>query len=161
MTSITARDIMNTEVLTVREDMTVQQLAGFLMEQAISGAPVVDSSGKLVGVVSLTDIVETASSEDLRPELLQGGSYQHAWEYRLERDDMNQLQIADDSIRVCEIMTPTVYTVPENTRVSDIAKTMIAGRIHRLLVTRSNAVVGIVTTLDLLQIVAELDGQAS
>jgi CBS domain-containing protein len=52
-------------------------------------------------------------------------------------------------------MTPTVFTVPENTPVSRLAKTMISGRIHRLLVTRRGRIVGIVTALDLLKLLVD------
>lgn len=154
MEDVLARDIMNTQVLTVRDNMTLPDLAAFFVEQAISGAPVVDSAGNLVGVVSLTDIVETASSEELGPVFPKESYFRHTWEFRLERDDMNRLHIEDDRIQVCEIMTPTIYTVPEDTPVRDIARTMIAGRIHRLLVTRESKVVGIITTLDVLRTIA-------
>jgi predicted transcriptional regulator len=66
--------------------------------------------------------------------------------------------IADDrshatrNARVKDIMTPTVYTVPEDTTIVEAARTMIAGRIHRLFVTRSGRMVGIVTPLDLLEL---------
>jgi CBS domain-containing protein len=58
----------------------------------------------------------------------------------------------NESLPVREIMTPTIYTVPEDTPISDIAKAMVAGRIHRLLVTRGTRLVGIITTLDMLKI---------
>lgn len=54
--------------------------------------------------------------------------------------------------RVRDVMTPTVYTIPDDTPVERIARTMIAGRIHRLFVTRGGSVVGVVTTLDLLKL---------
>ena len=52
-------------------------------------------------------------------------------------------------------MTPTVYAVPVDTPVSLLARTMVSGRIHRLLVTRNHQVVGIVTSLDLLQLLCD------
>ena len=51
MKDLKAKDIMNTEVLSVRDDMTVQELADFLTEREILGAPVVDSEGEVVGVL--------------------------------------------------------------------------------------------------------------
>lgn len=154
MAPLTARDIMNPHVITVEADMTVQELATFLVEREISGAPVVDRKGKLLGVVSLTDIAETAS-EGARLDA--GGEhdfYARAWEFQIERDEMNRLRVEDQGLNVSEIMTPTVYTIPPETPVSDIAKTMIAGRIHRLLVAEGPSVVGIVTTMDLLKVIA-------
>ncbi|MFQ5675044.1 MAG: CBS domain-containing protein, partial [bacterium] len=57
MKTLRAKDVMNTNVLTVNNDMTVHELALFFTENMISGAPVVDEAGKLLGVVSLSDIV--------------------------------------------------------------------------------------------------------
>ena len=57
MKHLKAKDIMNSDVLTVRDDMTVHELANFFTDKMISGAPVVNNMGQLLGVVSLSDIV--------------------------------------------------------------------------------------------------------
>ena len=54
---LTAKDIMTPEVITVNENATVRELATLLLMNSISGAPVVNEAGELVGVVSQTDIV--------------------------------------------------------------------------------------------------------
>ena len=72
MRPITASDLMNPEVLTVRDDMTVRELAAFLIENEISGAPVADAEERLVGVVSLVDVAAVASGEG--PRLARDGS---------------------------------------------------------------------------------------
>lgn len=115
------RDVMKTSVLTVPAEKSLHDLAEFLTSNEISGAAVVDESGALVGVVSVTDIAENRSHPTR-------------------------------NTRVRDIMTPTVYTVPDDTTVADAACTMIAGRIHRLFVTQHRRVVGIVTPLDLLEL---------
>ncbi len=56
MRPITAGDLMNPEILTVREEMTVAEAAAFLTENEITGAPVENSEGDLVGVISVVDI---------------------------------------------------------------------------------------------------------
>ncbi len=154
MKDLKARDIMNTDVLSVRDDMTVQELAGFLTEREILGAPVVDSEGEVVGVVSCTDIAQSTTTE--ANELLERstpGFYEHGWENKLGPDELERLHVEENqSLPVKEIMTPTIYTVPEDTPISDIAKAMVAGRIHRLLVTRGTRLVGLITTLDMLKI---------
>lgn len=127
LTKTLARDVMISPVLSVREDHTVHELVTFLTENSISGAPVLDARGKLVGVVSVADIAEdeplSSRRHDGRPR------------------------------RVSDIMTPTFFTVPDDTPASEIAKTMVAGQIHRLLVTRDAQIVGIVSALDLLKLV--------
>lgn len=151
-----AKDVMNREVLGVRVDMTAREAAAFLTENQIGGAPVLDEEGRLVGVLSLTDLAESESERaDLvgdraRPELDVRG-----WEERVAREDLGRLHMEPEDVLVRDIMTPTVYTVPEDTTVPEIARAMIAGRIHRLFVTRARQVVGIVTPLDLLRLLAE------
>ena len=154
MKDLKAKDIMNTDVLSVRDDMTVQELAGFLTEREILGAPVVDSEGEVVGVVSCTDIAQSTTTEANRlMERSTPGFYEHGWEDKLGPDELGRLHVKEnESLPVKEIMTPTIYTVPEDTPISDIAKAMVAGRIHRLLVTRGSRLVGIITTLDMLKI---------
>ena len=154
MKDLKAKDIMNTDVLSVRDDMTVQELAGFLTEREILGAPVVDSEGEVVGVVSCTDIVQSTTTEaDILVDKSTPGFYEHGWEDKLDPNEMARLHVEEnESLPVREIMTPTIYTVPEDTPISDIAKAMVAGRIHRLLVTRGSRLVGIITTLDMLKV---------
>jgi CBS domain-containing protein len=145
---------MNTEVFSVRDDMTVQEVAGFLTEREILGAPVVDSEGEIVGVVSCTDIAQSTTTEaNILLERSTPRFYEHGWEDKLAPNEMVKLHVEEnESLPVREIMTPTIYTVPEDTPISDIAKAMVAGRIHRLLVTRGTRLVGIITTLDMLKI---------
>ena len=150
---LTAKDIMNPVVWTVRDDLAVPELATFLTEKQITGAPVVDHTGKLVGVVSVTDIAEsTAESGNIISDRPHSDLHLPGWDHKLSSDELRQMHIENGGLLVRQIMTPTAYAIAEDTRVSQIAKTMISGRIHRLLVTRENHVVGIVTTLDMLKL---------
>jgi CBS domain-containing protein len=142
----TARDVMIHPVLAVRESWTVHELASFFTEKGISGAPVLDATGRLTGVVSLTDIVDQVT-RDREPDARSS----RAWEKRFNPEDLGGLAIEDGGRLVAEIMTPTFFTIPDATPLPKIARTMVAGRIHRLLVTRGGHIVGIVTTLDLLR----------
>lgn len=153
MKQLTAADVMSPDVLAVEPDMTVHELACFLAEHQITGAPVLDRGGRLVGVVSETDIAE---AEIERVEAVDDRSDPegdlHGWEDEAEPDEMRELHLhVTDAQTVGDIMTPTAYTVPHDTTVAEVARTMVTGRIHRLLVTRAGRVVGIVTTLDLLK----------
>ncbi len=142
----TARDIMNHPVLAVRDDWTVRELASYFIEKSISGAPVLDRRGRLAGVVSLSDIVDTVTRER-EPS----GGMGRGWEGLYNPEDLRGLAIEDGGRLVRDIMTPTFFTVPDDTPLSEIARTMVAGRIHRLLVTSKGHIIGIVTTLDLLE----------
>jgi len=157
MRPITASDLMNPGVLTVREDMTVRELASFLLEHEISGAPVADAEGRLVGVVSMVDIAALASGEE-RPTGEEGSSFFGPdWEDALDEEDVEDLQLDLDGLRVASIMNPRLYSVREDATVSEIASLMLKGHIHRLLVTREDRAVGIITTSDLLGLLVAED----
>lgn len=155
MRPITAGDVMNPRVLTVRDDITVEELADFLVENEISGAPVEDAAGKLIGVVSVTDIVEVISEGAKRERNRRNASFYQSW----ERDPNlpEDLDVEDGDIRVREIMTPIVYAVPEEMPISEVAERMIESHLHRLLVTRGEKVVGILSTSDLLGLLVDKD----
>jgi CBS domain-containing protein len=149
MRPITASDLMNPEVLTVRDDITVRELASFLIENEISGAPVADAEGRLVGVVSLVDIATVASGER-RTRVDGSGFFGPDWDDALDEEDMEDLPSDQDGLRVADIMTPEIFSVPEDATVSQIASLMLKGHLHRLLVTREDRAIGIITTSDLL-----------
>jgi CBS domain-containing protein len=152
-TPLIAQDVMNPQVLAVRPDMSVHELALFLTENQITGAPVLDRAGRLVGVVSETDIAESESERDaLAADYSDPGFDVRGWEDDADASDIRGLRVEGDERRVEDIMTPAAYTIPHDTPVPRIAQTMISGRIHRLLVTRDQHVVGIVTSLDLLRL---------
>jgi predicted transcriptional regulator len=151
----TARDVMIHPVFAARESWTVRELASYFTDKAISGAPVLDDAGRLTGVVSLTDIVDQVT-RDREPSWGPG----RGWEDRYSPEDLKSLAIEDAGRLVAEIMTPTFFTIPDATPLPKIARTMVAGRIHRLLVTRKGRVVGIVTTLDLLRELAGMGKKA-
>ena len=59
----TVREIMRTDLVTVAPDMSVHDLARLLADHEITGAPVVDVDGEVLGVVSMTDVIRLAASE--------------------------------------------------------------------------------------------------
>lgn len=153
--SLTAGTIMNPSVITVRDDTTVHEAASLLTDYSISGAPVVDEKGKLVGVFSVTDIALDAAERGQEVETRFFRSfYTQGWEDTLDPEDFESLHVEQEDRLVRDVMTPTLYTISEGTTVGEVAKTMIAGRIHRLFVTRKGELVGIVTTIDLLKLFA-------
>jgi CBS domain-containing protein len=154
MRPITASDLMNPEVLTVQEDMTVRDLASFLIESEISGAPVADAEGRLVGVVSLVDIAAVTSGEG-RQRADGSAFFGTSWDEGLDEEDVEDLPLDQDGLRVADIMTPQIFSVPEDATVSQIASLMLKGHLHRLLVTREDRAIGIITTSDLLGLLVE------
>lgn len=159
---LAAKDIMNPNLITVRDDMTVHGLSELLTEKMISGAPVMNAEGKLVGVVSHTDIIRQNERRDRFakdrkvPEYYEAPNYYlHGWEGRINPEDFNALHVEeDDGYLVRDIMTPMVFEVDQDTPIGEVADRMLRGRIHRLLVTRRGQAVGIITTMDMLKAIA-------
>jgi CBS domain-containing protein len=159
MRPITASDLMTPVVLTVRDDLTVRELAAFLVEHEIHGAPVESAEGRLVGVVSVVDIAAAASAQGAFDR--RGGDYfRRSWGEGLSEEERQGLRDdeAEGDLLVRDIMTPEVYAVPEEATVHEVASRMLAGHHHRLLVTREDRAVGIISTSDLLGLLLEERG---
>jgi CBS domain-containing protein len=151
MRPITAADLMNPEVLTVPDDMTVRELARFLVDNDITGAPVEDDAGRLVGVVSVFDIARLVGEDGDDFELEEreeaaGGNGATDLEGLDEELDGDE----DDDLLVEDIMTPAVWSVPEEATVPEVAALMLKEHLHRLVVVREDEPVGIISTSDLL-----------
>lgn len=158
MKYLTAKEIMNPHVISVPAEWTIEELAQFLVDKAISGAPVKNDAGKLVGVVSLTDIVrhDSLTEIDLHADAPHD-YYMHGWEEKLSPEDLTSFHVEEKSQAfVRDIMTPMLFKVDESTSLKEIADTMLGGRIHRLFVTRGGAVVGIITTMDMLKVIRDM-----
>jgi CBS domain-containing protein len=157
MVNLTARDIMNHTILSVGMDWSVDQLANFLIDNSITGAPVVSEDGKLEGVVSLTDIVRFRSmpATDSRDEDTHE-YYAHTSELNYSNEELESFHLESESlITVRDIMTSKTFTVNEETKIHDVADAMIRGNIHRVLVTRDDTLVGIITTMDMLRVIRD------
>ena len=149
---------MNPDILTVKTGMLVRDLALFLTEKEISGAPVVDEAGRPVGVVSVTDIVsvDRAGSRDIERQKTHG-YYVRAFENRFNVEEIRGLRVEPEDLTVGDIMTPIVISVTTDTPVSHIAQTMLNDHIHRVIVRDGERLAGIVTTFDMMRLLSEDD----
>jgi predicted transcriptional regulator len=158
MATLLAKDIMNPEILAVPSDWTVAELASFFAEKAITGAPVVDEDGNLIGVVSTTDIFRQTFQSDKPIRANEPHDYYlHGWEDKLSPEDLSSFHVEEPpDITVREIMTPMIFKIDAKTPISNVAQTMLRGRIHRLLVVDGEQIVGIITTLDMLKLIRDM-----
>jgi predicted transcriptional regulator len=148
------KDVMNPDVMTVADEMTTGELARYLTEREISGAPVVDSQGHLVGVVSMTDIGRHMA-EPFEFESSRGSEFYRDSSEDMPLEDFGQRYIEQSVATVRDVMTPVVHQVPETATVAEAAQVMVREHIHRLVVTQGRQPVGIITSMDLLRVVAE------
>jgi CBS domain-containing protein len=155
---MTVNSVMRHEVLAVEAGWSLDQLADFLVNKSISGAPVTAADGQLVGVVSLTDIVRQSQLQDQRMDRDDTHDvYLYELERRMDRDELRELHVQYEApVRVLDIMTPMIFSVSEDTSVQEVADTMLKGGIHRVFVTRDKKLVGIVTALDMLQVIRDI-----
>jgi predicted transcriptional regulator len=148
------KDLMNPDIMTVADEMTTDELARFLIEHEISGAPVVDSQGHLIGVVSMTDIGRALAEppEDESPR--RSGFYRDAAE-DLTLEELALGDVEQPVVTVRDVMTPVIHQIPVTATVAEAARIMVEQHIHRLVVTQGKQPVGIITSSDLLKMVAE------
>jgi len=118
MKKLTAKDIMNREVLKVPAAWSIQRLTEFFAENFISGAPVIDESGHLIGVVSSTDIIQSNTLPEEDPESSGPHDYYlHRLENRYAKVEIATLKIGTEPLTTTgDIMTPMVF------KVSDVIK---------------------------------------
>jgi predicted transcriptional regulator len=144
------KDVMNPDIMTVADDMTTDELARYLTEREISGAPVVNSQGDLIGVVSMTDIGRHLAEPSEFGSSRRSDFYDIGDDTTLEQDLLEERAVA-----VRDVMTPVVHHVPASAPIAEAARIMVEQHIHRLVVTQGREPVGIITSMDLLRVVAE------
>lgn len=133
------RDLMRRDVISIPQTASIWELSRLLTERGISGVPVVDAQGEVVGVVSRADIVRCM--QDLpRRRFQENGFY-------VEDDEIPPSAF----VRVADIMNRAVISAPSTTTVSEFSRLMLAHRIHRILIIDGRKLVGIVTTSDILK----------
>ena len=149
------KDVMNPDVMTVADEMTTGEVARYLTEHEISGAPVVDGQGHLIGVVSMTDIGRHMS-EPSELESTRDSEFYRDSADEVTLEDFGQRYVEESATTVREVMTPVIHQVPATATVAEAARVMLREHIHRLVVTQGKQPVGIITSMDLLRVVAEL-----
>lgn len=148
MRKLRARDIMTTPAYTVSPETPVPEIARLLVERRISGVPVVDPEGRLVGIVTEADLLRREAQP--MPEARRG-FLSFLWR--------NPKLRAGRTVRVEEVMTRDVVTATEETSVRELARQMILRKINRIPIVRGGRVVGIVTRNDVLKVFARADAE--
>jgi CBS domain-containing protein len=148
MTELLAKNIMTSEVVTVAPETSIGELSKILLKNKISGVPVVDKEGKLMGIVSEADIIKENIKVQFPfyfdPLMISGYSVDFD---KYSEDIRDYLNSGLESI-----MNHRVKTVNPLTPVSEIAEIMITNKVNRVPVTDDNKkVVGIITRADIIK----------
>jgi CBS domain-containing protein len=144
-----AHQIMTTQVITIVTDAPIVDAANIMLAKHISGLPVVNASGKLVGIISQGDFIR-------RAEIGTGRKRGRWLSFLVGPGRAASDFVRERGRRVEEIMTPDPCTVTEDATLEDIVQLMERNNIKRLPVVRGDKLVGIVTRSNLLQAVAGL-----
>ncbi len=145
----TVAELMNPDVVCARPGMTVKEVEQLLASRGVGGAPVVDDAGRVLGVVSQSDLVRRRSQRVTAEE--SGHFFTDVDEYR----DIASVPMDLSQTPIEEVMNTEVRCVTRDTGVAVAANIMRERRIHRLLVTERGCLVGVVSSLDLLRVVEE------
>lgn len=151
--TVLAFEIMTPSIKAVPQSWTMDRLARFLTDNEITGSPVTDDQGDIVGIVTLKDITEfrwnTQRSDNAAP--LSADEEAEARRLRMVIfEEMGKVPV-----EVRDIMTPSILSVDEQTPVRDIADIMMREHLHRIFVTREKKITGIITTYDMLKLISD------
>jgi CBS-domain-containing membrane protein len=150
-----AGDIMTGAVIVVRESDSIQDAVATLRSAHITGAPVVDAAGKLVGILSIRDLIAPSSET---PQPLSHGRDHTSWDLFDRAGSMT-----DEHSRqtVKDRMSTHVASVAAHATLVDVARVMCDGHWHRVpVVDRSGAIKGIISTMDVLAAVVNAADEA-
>jgi CBS domain-containing protein len=121
----TAADVMTTNLVSIRENATVQQAVALLIDKGYHAAPVIDEAGRPVGVLSVSDLL----AHD-----------------REKQADLSDVTLARD------LMTPAVFAVPPDASAGKVVADMLGLNVHRLFVVDgTGTLIGVITALDILR----------
>ncbi len=146
-----ARDVMQTHLVTVEPDLPLIDAHRLFVEEEITGAPVVDETGRFIGVISSTDLVRAIGEEHESAT-----SEPHYFRQWLEFSGPDWTRATPDfqdrlaSLSVADAMTPGGIAVGPDASIAEVAGLMRRHRIHRVLVVENEVLAGILTTFDLI-----------
>ncbi|NYT12000.1 MAG: CBS domain-containing protein [Methanomassiliicoccales archaeon] len=152
-------DIMTREVVTVAEKDTLQEVSKVFFERSISGAPVLDSTGEVVGMVSESDIVKSVKPYEERLKMI----YPSLSFMSVTFEKNTEEKAIDDVVRevqhktVREIMSRQVHTLSPDDPISKAVTMINEENVNRLPVIIEGKLVGIVTRADILRCLALID----
>jgi CBS-domain-containing membrane protein len=144
---LNASDIMSTEVITVKKETNVKDLAKILYSNHINGVPVVDDKGLLIGIICESDLIR----KDKKLHIPTAVAI-FDWVLYLESPKKIEKEIQRiNATTVEELYTTDVFTVDEKTPIDEIATLMEEKKIHTIPVMDGDRIVGIIGNADLIR----------
>lgn len=149
-----AKDIMETNVKTVRFDLPFADLERRFVDDDVSGFPVVDSDQTILGVVSASDVLQRVCEERRDVEMTTAfyNDDPHM-EFASMSNDWVSAELGKRTDRLCvnDVMNAHVVSVTPETSIHDVAAIMTEKKIHRVLVVDSKRLVGVISSADIVR----------
>ena len=142
-----AKDIMVQEVITVNQYATIEDIAKVLIDNKISGVPVVTDDGALVGIVSEGDLLHKETNPRLPKFINVLGAIIYYNGVERYHEDFKKLMAG----QAIEIMTENVITVTEDVEIEEVVKLMIKHGVKRVPVINGDKIVGIISRADIIK----------
>jgi CBS domain-containing protein len=152
------RDVMTIDVVTLNEYMSVREAAKILAECNISGAPVLDSDGELVGMLTETDILRSVKAAADEVHMVFPSIHTMGVMFELAKGETEIMEAFEEQANtvVMDVMTKNVFTCRPATDLNEVAAILVKKGINRLPVVDSEGlVVGIVTRGDIVRAFAQ------
>jgi CBS domain-containing protein len=154
--ALTAGDLMTKSVVSVDPETPLGEVYRLFTSEQIHGAPVLDEQERVVGVVTSSDLLRAIADErdtgvagsDYLREILEFSGPDWGQGLTDFQDRLAQLTVAD-------VMTARVVTVPRQTPIALVAKTLREHAIHRAWVEENGRLCGVISTFDLLPLVEQ------
>ncbi len=143
----TAKEIMSDDVITVTEELEVSDLATLFWEKRIGGAPVVDSGGKLLGVVTESDLIDQSKKVHI-PTIM---SILDSMIFLENPAKLDKEIRKMTGTKVKDIYSPSVITVDQDTPMDEVASIMADRKIHTLPVVDGDKLVGVIGKADIIR----------
>jgi predicted transcriptional regulator len=146
--SLTAADLMSAPPVTIPEEMSLRGAAHRLVQAAVTGAPVVNSEGRCIGVLSTTDFAHWMDREHHGPAACATApAFCAPWQM------VDAEELPDEIVH--DLMTRDAVMVAASTLLTEVVRKMIDAHIHRVIVTdASRRPIGVVSSTDVLAAVA-------
>lgn len=154
----TAGDLMQRDLVVVQIDTPILDVHRLFVEEEIHGAPVVDDDQRVRGVISTLDLLRV-----VRDELEPGAGSTISTYFREPMPasgpgwlDVNEdLQDRVQNLTASDAMTKEIVSLTSEATIEQVAETMLKHRVHRVLVIEDGALVGVISSFDLLRVVAK------
>jgi len=144
---IIVRDIMTTDLITVTPDMDISRAAKILLDNKINGAPVVDDSGRLVGILCQSDLITQQKKLPIPTVFTFLDSVIRLTSMKQIEKQVRKIA----ALPVWEAMTPKPITVQPDTGLETVAALMVNNNFHTLPVVEDSGLVGIIGKEDVLR----------